>query len=187
MTIEDISQEGFISIVKYMRKYRFVCTVCKHGSIYQVEHDSHCEQEHGVKLEPQTKLSVYLSLNAMGRMRNVMRDLLRAKRGDLFGGVDTNDENFTELIPSWDLGPLHKSYDESISMRKIWRFAHRVEKENNPKIKQFMVGLLKYGTVEDSCERLAELGLVKNTASGRRLMVYYRKTKWLDGYREDLE
>lgn len=203
VTVEDVIQEGFISIVRYMKKYRYICSVCGNESRLRIEHDQHCEQEHGVELEPRTTLSVYLSLNAMGRMRNVMRDLMVEKKGldrtlneaSLYDwGVSLAPvrralrEIFgARVIPNVLVDRTNQPYRDFLSKQRLGKFLDRLQSEPVQKVKVYMETILKGGTEADACRRMVNLGMVPNTESARGSINYYKRTRKFQQYREDLE
>jgi hypothetical protein len=180
VTVEDLIQEGFERIAKYMKKYRFVCPDCGSEHKTKLSYDMHCETEHGYGLTPNVLLSTYLSLNAMGRMRNVMRDLLKDRRGLLITSTDLDLCSFQDSR----LNPFRLA----LSAQRISRFRDRAEREENKKIKEYLLTLLELPETDFACKKLADMGFYSSPKSVREAMrANLSKAKRSREYRSVLE
>lgn len=180
VTVEDLIQEGFECVAKYMKKYNFVCSNCGSEHKTELSYDTHCETEHGYRLTPNVLLSTYLSLNAMGRMRNIMRDLLNDRRGLLITSADLDLCSFQDSR----LDPFRLA----LSAQRISRFRERAEREQNRKIREYLLTLIELPETDWACEKLADMGFYSSPKSVREAMrANMSKAKRSREYRSILE
>ena len=81
--LNDFIQEGLISLIRYLPKYRYICPNCDERFKWVGEYNSHCRDEHRRLIKPVQNIRSFLSGIIRGSMLNFLRAQLQWKRSPI--------------------------------------------------------------------------------------------------------
>jgi len=183
--LNDFIQEGLIGVHLYLPRYRYICPECSERFERGEGFSEHCNEEHGLGLEPKQGIESFLSGIVRGHMLNFLRHQFQLKRTPVavvhasdFFESDKNQICIDLNTPSPEMLVASKEAVENVRAC--------LDKERNEKIRVFVSRILSGYTAPEAYLEISEQGLASSDVSARVTIYQLKKTRAFNKYRQVL-